>query len=91
MRDWIELGPTPMGEECTQVGTDAYPEQSLAECRRYRELLERKFPKATFGIKTFPHDFGSYREVVVYFDDDVEGSLSTALNVERNLPENWED
>lgn len=91
MRDYIELGPTPSGEDCAQVGTDKYPEQSLAESRRYCDMLQKKFPKANFGIRSFPHDFGTYREVVVYFDDDVDGSLSVALDVERNLPETWED
>ncbi|GAF94626.1 unnamed protein product, partial [marine sediment metagenome] len=42
------------------------------------------------GIKSFPHDFGTYSEVVVYFDDEIEGSQDVALEVEGNTPEAWD-
>jgi len=95
MRDYIELGPTPAGESCAQVGADDYHEKAREECQRYKELLEATFPDppqgSRFAIKSFPHDFGSYYEVVVWFDDDNEKSVDFAYKVERNLPETWED
>lgn len=95
MRDYIELGPSPAGESCVQVGDPDYASKAREECSRYKELLERKFPNppwgSRFGIKSFPHDFGSYYEVVVHFDDDNDASVDFAYRVEANLPETWED
>ena len=33
----------------------------------------KKTPQELFTIKSFPHDIGTYREVMVYFDDKEEG------------------
>jgi hypothetical protein len=45
---------------------------------------------SNFAIKSNPHDFGSYYEVVVYYNDDNEEAAEFAYMVERNLPETWE-
>ena len=86
-RDYIELGPTPAGEPCVQIGVDNYSVAARIECRRYKQLLEKMFPTCEFAVKGFPHDFGSYYEVVVYID---ESNPHRAFNVEKNLPETWE-
>lgn len=94
MRDYIELGCSPAGEDCVQVGTDDYATKARAECHRYVELLTKTFGEppagSRFAVKSFPHDFGSYYEVVVYFDDDYPASEDFAFKVERALPETWE-
>lgn len=90
MQDYMELGPTPAAEPCAQVGSDNYDVDAREECGRYKNLLIERFGHPErFGIKRFPHDFGSYYEVVVYFDDDDQESLDFAINVEHNIPENW--
>lgn len=38
-----------------------------------------------------PHDFGSYSEAVVYYDNKDDKSVGFAFFVEENLPENWND
>jgi hypothetical protein len=94
MIDYIELGPVPGDEDCAQIGEDNYHRKAMAECHRYLEQLIRKWGEENahrFGIKRFPHDFGSYFEVVVYFDSDIEDELDFAIKVENNLPANWED
>lgn len=94
-RDWLELGPTPCGEDCAQVGSEEYHLRTLVECKAYIAQLTAEFgetPEHTeFGIKSFSHDFGRYHEVVVYFDDEDETSTDFAYNVESNLPEYWTD
>lgn len=94
MRDYIELGATPAAEDCVQVGEDNYHIAAQLECQRYVDLLTKTFGEppvgGRFGIKSFPHDFGSYREVVIHFDDDHPESVDFAFHVERNLPETWE-
>lgn len=92
MREYLELGPVPSDETRVQVGDPNYREKSIAECRRYKQLLESMFPDferhgCKFGIKGFPHDFGTYHEVVIYYHDEKGGNF--AFDVENNLPAVW--
>ncbi|MBU1374312.1 MAG: hypothetical protein KKG25_16320 [Bacteroidetes bacterium] len=95
MRDYITLGPVPCDEDCAQVGQDDYPERSRAEYKAYFCQLRRQFGKepggAMFSVKSFPHDFGSYREVVVYYDNENEASVDFAYKVEGELPGEWDE
>lgn len=92
MRDYLTLGPTPACEECEQVGPNFNASVARKEMRAYINQLKRQFGEDTqFGIKSFPHDFGSYSEVVVYYNPDNEKEMEAAFNVESNLPENWDN
>ena len=96
MTDYLNIGPTPAEEKCAQVGIDPnYDSASKRECTVYQRMLERLFPIpdtccAYFFIKSFPHDFGSYREVCVRFDSDDEESSRFAIHVERESPGSWD-
>jgi hypothetical protein len=91
--EYIELGPSPAGEDCVQVGEQNYSRNARKECERYVSLLEEMFPTDNhnnfFEIMGFPHDFGTYYEVVVYFNPTNTKSVDFAYNVESNLPEYW--
>ena len=88
MRDYLALGPVPAEEDCQQIGMSDYDgEKDTADLRRYKAMLEERWPDAHFAIKSFPHDFGSYREVVVYFDTEQEDPI--AFDIEANLPRTW--
>lgn len=87
--DYLMLGPTPYGETCEPVNGD--PNRIMLECRLYKEQLERLYPTAKFGIKSFSHDFGTYKEVVVYFRPADETSVALAFEIEGNCPENWDE
>ena len=90
MLDYLCLGPVPAYEDCQQVGTDSYDYQKDTEdLRRYKSMLEICWPEAHFAIKSFPHDFGTYREVVVYYDTEDENPI--ALEIEANLPKTWNE
>jgi hypothetical protein len=95
MRESLELGPTPCDEECAQVGKDDYFTKARPECRRYIELLNKKFGKppgeAYFYVKSNPHDFGSYLEVAIKFDPNNRDEAAFAYHVESNLPATWTD
>lgn len=79
-----------------------------AECKAYINQLLRVFGKPPlpgyFKVKSFPHDFGSYMEVCIFYeileipddaslDEEILHSKSEAYayNVEANLPEYWDD
>jgi hypothetical protein len=91
--DYLTLGPTPAGEQCAQVGEENYRRRALEEGERYISQLKKQFGEAPLGchlrIQFFPHDFGSYSEVCIYFDDSIEEAVNYAYNMENNTPENW--
>lgn len=95
MENYFTLGPTPREKSCTCVGEDDYVQRAQKECRRFIALLRKKFgpePEGSrFAVKGFLHDFGTYYEVVICFDEDMPGSAHYACHCEDNLPATWDD
>jgi len=94
MRDFINIGPVPANESCQQIGAMDYdPQLARAECQRFitaiRATLGPEPEGARLGIKSNPHDFGSYLEVVCYYDDDLEESADYAYKCESDSPMDW--
>ena len=96
-RNYFELGICPVDEEseCPQVGNPDYPEKAKAMCYRYIKLLEKLFPLhekygVTFSVQANPHDFGTYFEVVVNYEEDTIGA-EYASYIEDDLPATWDD
>lgn len=92
MRDYLNIGSTPCEESCQQV-----PYQNLELARRellaFIEAIRKKLGKEPEGaelrIKSFPHDFGTYKEVVCYFDDSLPESEEYAFKCEGESPTTW--
>ena len=95
MRDYISIGSTPCDEPCAQLGQPDYRKKALAECHRFIELLRKTFDSEPEGaelrVKAFSHDFGTYYEVVCYFDPDLRASVEYALRCEAEMPATWEE
>lgn len=95
MRDYMTIGSSPVDEKCVNVGEENYESRSLEECNKYIALIRKKLgPEphaAQLRTKLFPHDFGSYREVVCYFDDNEPASIAYAQACEGNGPSKWSD
>jgi hypothetical protein len=89
MREYLELGPVPSNEECYQTGKDDYI-LIRSEASIYKKQLERMFPDLWFSVKAFDHEFGTYCEVVVYYNPDDEAEVNKVYEVESNLPQNWD-
>lgn len=85
-RDYIDIGSTPANTECFSVGHLLAP----AETRIYRDQLQREFPTAILRVRAFPHDFGTYHEVVAYYDTEDEQSVETAYAVESDASPEWD-
>jgi hypothetical protein len=96
MRDYFEIGPTPSGEDCAQVGEADFHSRGSREMDAYIGQLNRQFgsliegTSVSFKKKWFDHDFGRYGEVVIAFDDSDENS-HIVYQIERELPEYWDD
>jgi len=93
--DYVDIGSTPNGEDCAQVGSDNYNALSRIEGRAYINQLKRMFPNppdgVLFSLKDFPHDFGTYYEVVVKYLTASEEAAEFAGKVQNESPENWDE
>jgi hypothetical protein len=70
--DWLCVGSNGFA----QVGSENYFAKNKVEMKYLLELIRDKFPipeelktLCRFAAKSFQHDFGTYHEIVVHFDD----------------------
>lgn len=96
MRDYLSLGSSPTEEPCVSVSSNGdYVIEMKKECSRFKKMLEEIFvdrpENCSFAAKAFPHDFGTYYEVVIYYDDSNENEGNFAFFVEENIPDFWEN
>ena len=95
MKDELSIGSSPTGEDCAQVASKGYYELAQKECKAFRNQLLRvsgQPPEHTrLVVKGFPHDFGTYYEVVVIYNDDNAESVEYTFKVEGDTPEYWDD
>lgn len=93
--DYIDIGSSPVDEDCAQVGTENYAPRAREECRKFIELIRTCFGPEPSGaqltIKANPHDFGAYYEVVCKYDPDNENAVKYAFAVEGDTPTSWKD
>ena len=95
-KDYISIGGSPCDEQCVQVEpTGAYVGPMRDECKRFLELIRKVLGKepdgAYLSVKGFPHDFGTYYEVVVKYDEDDETATKFAYGIENNSPTKWDN
>lgn len=94
IRDYLTIGSAPADEECAQVGEPDYGNKARRECRAYIAQLRREFGREPEGAnlvtRFFPHDSGTYLEVVCYYEDDVPESVEYAYRLERDALPNWD-
>jgi hypothetical protein len=93
MKDYIEIGPVPSDEQCAQVGSNNFYKNCMTECKAFMQAIRKKLGEepswAQLSIKANPHDFGTYYEVVCYYDDEHPESLEYALKCESDAPRTW--
>lgn len=91
MKDYLSIGPCPCDETAKATGIDPF-EEIYAQAKQFRDTLIEYFqPKhTTLAVKTFDHDFGSYAEVVVWYDVNDLNAVTEALAMECPPP-TWDD
>lgn len=94
MHDSLNLSPTPVGEECAQVGSEDYRKNALLECQAFTDQIRRQFGPEPAGaklkVKSNAHDFGTYYDVNVEFDSNNDEAAEFAYLVEGGIPEYWD-
>lgn len=92
MRYYIDIGSNPSGEELF-FDVKNSSEQQRSECRAFiqaiRKTLGPEVGTAQLKVKGNPHDFGTYYEVVCYYDDNDEVGMDYAFKCESESPEYW--
>jgi hypothetical protein len=95
MKHFIEIGSSPIDENCVQIELcRCYINALLIEVDIFKKQLERLFPitnpNNSFAVKTFQYNFDFYSVVVCYYDDSDKESVDFAFNIEANTPEKWD-
>lgn len=91
------LGSAPYDENCVQVITgENYLPKMREECNKYKLMLIKRFPipenmAVFFSLKENQHNFGTYLEVAITFDENNPKSKEFMLFVDNNLPAKWDD
>lgn len=95
MKDYITLDSSPFNEKSAQVGQSNYRDAAFKELREFKRMMVEIWPPVNenceYGIKGFPHDFGTYYELVSYFDDHDPISADWAYQAENKVPGWWDD
>lgn len=93
----IELGPTPTEESCIQLKefNDRDDRRAMIiECTAYLNQLQRMAPVPAgceLVIMQNHHDFGTYFEAAILFDEGIEAAQDYAYSIESNLPDHWDN
>lgn len=95
MQQSISIGAAPAESTCAQVGSSDYWQASRIECLVFMRQIQRALPRpegstARIATASASHDFGTYREVVVYFDPADPVGTDYAFQVEREAPPSWD-
>jgi hypothetical protein len=95
MQNYDNIGSSPTEENCAQVGSMGYEQQARRECNAFKNQLLRAFGtppgNASLSIKSFPHDFGSYLEVICNYDDESETESEYNLKCIDETPSHWDN
>ena len=93
-RQIFEYGPCPYKEDAAQLGAADYEARARRECAAFTGQIQRRCspspPGTAFQTKACPHDFGTYYEVGLVYDDAVPAHVDYAYMVESCLPGEWD-
>ena len=94
-KDYMNIGASPCGEDCVQLGSENYQARAQKECQAFVGQLERQFGEppgnAMLIVKNFAHDFGMYLEVCAIFNDEESEEVEWAYKMEGETPEEWDE
>ena len=91
----IPIGIAPTDEECAQTGIHArYQDLQLLECRVYRAAIIARYGPPPSGarlrVRTWQHDFGTYKELCIELEDGNEAAAEWANRAQGGIGR-WSD
>jgi hypothetical protein len=90
----LEIGSAPHAEKCEQLGPNYDERKARIEINAFRDQLIRMFGQppagASFFISRNYHDFGTYLELGVKYNEDNEKAEAYAFKLEGGAPEHWD-
>ena len=93
MKAYLIIGPSPHEEDCVQLGSPNYYADSMRECQAFIKLIRNCVGEEPEGailrVKSFPHDFGTYHEVVCWYETNSAEATEYAYRVESEAPARW--
>ena len=95
MKEQFELATkVPHEEPGFLFGEPDYPKFGRIEARALINQLLRMFGQppvgCSFKILSCPHDFGTYYDVALVYDDESDEAQEWMLKVEGEFPEKWD-
>lgn len=95
MKDYLSLGGVPPEEDCVSVTKGNYLDVMRQETEAYKIAMIRFLGEppegVRFRIRCNSHDFGSYYDLEVVFDDSDESQIDYAMKCESEGPMTWAD
>lgn len=92
-----EFDTVPEDEPCVQVGTDDYGKWARIEGNERIQMVRRFLGEEPGGsrlyLKSFPHDFGNYWQVVFSYDEDNDDHVRYCFCIDNGVivPFMWDD
>jgi len=86
MTDYLNIGSTPHDEPCASITDNMH----YIEAKVFAKQIERAYPPvfgARVKVKWFDHDFGSYAEACIVYNDTNDEACDYAYHVESD-PDN---
>ena len=91
----LSIGSSPYDEECVMVESGRnYLPAMRTEAERFIAMLQKRFAnfsRIRFFVQRNNHDFGTYLDVAVRFDDNDEQAGNEAYFAESHIPGTWSD
>lgn len=90
--EFLVIASAPNDEFCTQAGVNY--NDNIIECNALKNLMIRTYGQppqnCEFFILENHHDFGTYLELAIFYNEEDEQSEEYALQCELT-PDNWDE
>lgn len=92
----LAIGDCPCDENTgLDLDDPDYRRKARIQCNAYISQLKRMHGEPPEGVRYVitwnPHDFGTYADVEIIFDDEKEDANAYAWKVEADLPGEWDE
>jgi hypothetical protein len=92
--DYMEFDTAPSEEKCASVGEDNYYIKAKMEYDALVNQIKQIFglvpETVSFRFKGCPHDFGTYYQLMIKYDENNEAAEEYIYKIENEFPKFWD-